>query len=330
MQVPDAATVRAVVEAAIRAPSVHNTQPWSWEWDGESLHLRADWDRRLRHGDPDGRDLLISCGAALHHATTAAAALGWPAMVTRLPHHPDGRTLATLRLAPGPAHSMGEAALEAIEARVTDRRTPSGRMVPRGQVDGLVRVVQTHGALATVLPDEATDDLRDLMLLSSVIQESSLDYLEELDTWTRRDDGSGVPASSRLFLASGRAHAAETRFPSGRLLDSAEGRRPRQSWILLTTSSDDVISRIRAGEALSAALLLGTLQGLAIVPYTQPIEVDTTRWGLEASLLRGSSNLQVILRVAVPPSGRVDVRRTRRRPVDEVLTTARLARVPVE
>jgi hypothetical protein len=320
---PDLVTIRLIVDAAVRAPSVHNSQPWLWEYDGERLHLMADWSRQLRYADPEGRDLLISCGSALHHACVAAGGLGWTATVQRLPDRPDERRLAAISFTPGGTNEVHQAALQALHERRTDRRAPSSQPVPGEKVDALVRAAMIHGAFATVLPDEASDQLRDLMMLSSVLQQSSDAYLEELAAWTHSKDDDGIPDSSVVWNPGQNiSGGAGTRFPSGRLLDhEPDGGRPCQAWILLTTSSDDTISRLRAGEALSAVLILGLLQGLSIVPYTQPIEVDTTRKGVEKAMLRGSSNLQVILRVAVPPPEKPTVRQTRRRPVDAVLKT---------
>ena len=252
----------------------------------------------------------------------------WPppgsAIAQRLPDGPDERRLAAISFTPGGTNEVHQAALQALHERRTDRRSPSSHPVPTEKVDALVRAAMIHGAFATVLPDEASDQLRDLMMLGSVLQQSSDAYLEELALWTHAKGDEGIPDSSVVWNPGGDTitGGSGTRFPSGRLLDhEPEGGRPRQAWILLTTSSDDTISRIRAGEALSAILILGLLQGLSIVPYTQPIEVDTTRKGVEKALLRGSSNLQVILRVAVPPQDKPTVRQTRRRPVEAVLKT---------
>ena len=103
---PDAGTVRTVLSLASRAPSVHNTQPWRWRVDGASLHLYSDAGRQLPNIDPDGRDLMLSCGAALHHCVVAFAAVGWLSKVTRLPNpgrpQPPGgnRTFARIPLTP--------------------------------------------------------------------------------------------------------------------------------------------------------------------------------------------------------------------------------------
>ena len=105
--------IRDLVELATRAPSVHNTQPWYWCVDGERVSLFADFSRQLQYADPDGRDLLISCGAALHHLRVAAAANGWKAQVRRMPNPAnDGSSR--------PSHSARRPRL-----RMTGRRSTS-------------------------------------------------------------------------------------------------------------------------------------------------------------------------------------------------------------
>lgn len=66
-----------VAGTANLAPSVHNTQPTRWRLaDDGALWLLADRDRRLKVGDPTGRDLLVSVGAALEATELALAAHG--------------------------------------------------------------------------------------------------------------------------------------------------------------------------------------------------------------------------------------------------------------
>ena len=75
--------LEAAARDALLAPSVFNTQPWEWRISGTALELRADWSRQLIATDPDGHELLLSCGAALHHARVSLLAAGWRTSVDR-------------------------------------------------------------------------------------------------------------------------------------------------------------------------------------------------------------------------------------------------------
>ena len=83
------ATLRTALELAGRAPSLHNSQPWRWRLDGSIVHLYLDAARQLRATDPDARELVISCGAALHHLQVALAGQGRQVRVRRLPDPPS-------------------------------------------------------------------------------------------------------------------------------------------------------------------------------------------------------------------------------------------------
>ena len=70
---PVAVALAEAAASAGYAPSVHNTQPWRWRAHPDRLDLYAARDRQLTETDPEGRLLLLSCGAALHHARLALA-----------------------------------------------------------------------------------------------------------------------------------------------------------------------------------------------------------------------------------------------------------------
>jgi hypothetical protein len=119
---PDRKTIRTVLSLATRAPSIHNTQPWQWKVGEESLHLYADPDRQLPSTDPDSRDLLLSCGATLHHAVVALAALGWQTKVHRLPNPLQPEHLASVVVYRHPATELDITLAATIPRRRTDRR----------------------------------------------------------------------------------------------------------------------------------------------------------------------------------------------------------------
>src|SRR5262245_23169783 len=67
---------RFLVDAAVWAPSVYETQPWRFSTSGSAITLHADTERRLAVADPNGREMFISCGAALYTLRLAVHNLG--------------------------------------------------------------------------------------------------------------------------------------------------------------------------------------------------------------------------------------------------------------
>ena len=91
-QTPEEIT-RFIIDAAVHAPSVLNTQPWWLSYGDLGITVHADPDRKLRVADPGGREMIISCGAALLTARVALRQLGYVPKVTVLPD-PDKPNLA--------------------------------------------------------------------------------------------------------------------------------------------------------------------------------------------------------------------------------------------
>ena len=131
---PDAEAMRAVLTLATRAPSVHNSQPWHWRVGPSSLNLYADSSRHLPRTDPDRRDMLLSCGAGLHHCTVALAAIGWRAKIHRLPDPSEPGHLAAVEVVAQSPGELDVTLAAAIARRRTDRRTYSPWPVPWGDI----------------------------------------------------------------------------------------------------------------------------------------------------------------------------------------------------
>jgi len=96
---PEPLTVEAIaayVVTAVWAPSVHNTQPWWFSVAGQEISLYADFGRQLMVADPGGREMMISCGAALFTARLALRSLGYIPEACVLPD--PGRPLLVARV----------------------------------------------------------------------------------------------------------------------------------------------------------------------------------------------------------------------------------------
>jgi len=72
---------------------VNNTQPWRFTVTGQAIDLYADADRQLLE-DPAGREMIISCGAALFGLRLAVRSLGYRPEVDLFPEPGQGQLLA--------------------------------------------------------------------------------------------------------------------------------------------------------------------------------------------------------------------------------------------
>nr|BFE36323.1 hypothetical protein GCM10010200_085740 [Actinomadura rugatobispora] len=87
-----------LVVAATMGPTVHSVHAWRFTVVPGLIEVRADPDRFRATGDPTGRRLHLSCGAALVNLRLAAAQLGREAVVRLLPDPSSPALLATVRV----------------------------------------------------------------------------------------------------------------------------------------------------------------------------------------------------------------------------------------
>jgi nitroreductase len=312
---------RRVVERAVQAPSLHNSQPWHFELRDGALDVYADRRRQLQVLDPRGRQLHISCGCAVLNARVALAAAGVGVDVERLSDVHRPHLVARLVPTDGPGDPALARLDGAIDTRRTNRRRFTDEDMDASVVAELAAAARQDGAeLVAIVRDEHRSALARLSQLADRYELADPAYRAELRRWTtddpRRDDGvsaRAVPAVDgsaqdeiplRDFDSAGMAWLpGETRSSS------------RQCLLLLTTSADDEAAWVRAGEALERVLLELADRGYATSPLTQVIEVRQTHELLRAEL-GFSGHPQLLLRVgraaAVAP--------TRRRPLEDVLT----------
>ncbi len=318
-QFPDRETVQTVLSLATRAPSVHNTQPWRWRVGSQSLQLYADRGRHLPSTDPDGRDLVLSCGIALHHCVVALAALGWRTKVHRLPNPDELEHLAAIEVHRHPANEIDITLAAAIPRRRTDRRRYSAWSVPANHIALLgARAARTGVVLRQI---ESSPELRHIVAQSVRRHAMDLDYLTELTTWSGRYASlAGVPARNtpeadptaplppRLF--------AGPKLPQP---DDAEPVDDNAVVLALGTTDDSMMARLRAGEATSLMLLSATALGLASCPVTEPLEITETRDAVQVAVFGLTAIPQMLLRVGWAPVNADALPPTPRRPLSDVV-----------
>jgi len=278
-----AARAAYLVGVAGRAPSLHNTQPWRFAVSGDAIELYADARRQL-HVDPDGREMVISCGAALYGLRLAMRSLGYLPEVELLPRPAGQRVLA--RVWPGcpaPMTSDERKLLHAVLHRHTHRGPFDREPLPTSLFARLQGDAGAEGAILTEIePGPAREELMALATASG--DKQARDPRSRAETWwwsrdvtsTARD---GVPAHAFPAGPSRQGSRLPQRdFDLGRGLGllPAGGPDPPVTAVLFTTG-DGERDWLRAGQALHRLLLHAASQWVFASLNTQPLEDAATR-----------------------------------------------------
>lgn len=280
---PDSDTVSAVLAQAVSAPSIRNSQPWLWQVDRATLRLYADTRGRLCRTDSDSRDVLISCGASLHHCAVALDSRGWHPTIRRLPDPAQPSLLAVVSVRPQPPGELDSTLAAAIGRRRTDRRKYSPWSVHWGDIALLGARAARAGVMLRQV--DGIPWLRAAVADAVSRRAADPDYLGVLDAGRQPAAANGAGGGNGAVVALG-------------------------------TESDDRLARLRAGEATSLVLLSATSRGLATCPVTEPLEAPQTREGVRADVFGSAGYPQVLIRLGWAPADAEPLPATPRRPLE--------------
>ena len=306
------ADLRRAAASGIRAPSLHNTQPWLFRLRDGTIEILADPARQLPVADHTGWAVRLACGAAVYNARLALAANGTPAEVALRPDTAEPDLIA--RLTPGPERppTYPEHDLFTAIPRRHSNRTPFWpNPVPADTRIRLIEAARTEGAWLDLLVGmTALAGFAQIAQSADRVLRRDTRYQTEMAGWTHTDtapDGvpvtAGAPVTEPQDLLPQRAFTDRRRAP-GRDYE------PEPLIAILGVPGDSRTDQIVAGQALQKVLLTATDAGLAASMLSQPIEVPAARDQLRRSLGRaGTPQLAIRLGYGQPshPTPRRDI-----------------------
>lgn len=321
-----AAKLTYCVRYAILAPSSHNTQPWHFAVDRNEVALYADRTRCLPIVDPDDRELMINCGAALANLCIAIRHFGHEGEVTRCQLPNDADLIATVRFGREHKPTCQEKILfQTIPMRRTNRRAFEETAISCSLLRELCKMCAEQGVTLT----DVCDPQRKLAIAGLVgegdrRQMANPAFRTELAHWirpTKAQTHDGIPCHAQnlpkvLDIAAPFVSRLVRTFDMGdftaaRDTDLASA---CAALAVLSTPRDTPTDWLAAGNALEHVLLAARAAGVWTSFLNQPIEVPDLRSALgEVTGCPGTP--QLLLRMGY---GR-ECEPTPRRGLDEVL-----------
>jgi nitroreductase len=326
-----------LVNYATLAPSILNTQPWSFRIEDETIVLRADRSRKLPITDPSGRELTISCGAALLNLRVAARSLGYDNAVRIFPDNARPDLMAGVSFLGGADPAQDAPLREAIAKRRTNRSGFEPREIPAELLSEMQEAARQEGCSMRFLT--AADEKQHVAGIVVEAEDALLGneaFRAEMSRWVDRRISAEQDneAQQRLGLlgVGATGHTPGSRFPQDlvvpmataaarafpRLDEPAMARRDRIASTpvlgLLATKHDGPEAWIAAGQGLQRALLVAARDGASSGYLSAAVEVESLRPRIgEAFAVKDSP--QVLLRLGYGGS----IHPTPRRPVRDVI-----------
>jgi hypothetical protein len=287
--------LRLAVASAIKAPSIHNTQPWRFHISGTGtagcIDLNADRSRSLTALDPTGRQLETSCGVALLFLRVSLRAAGLDADVTLLPDE-DPDHLASVTITPGSRGTVDEQALLTGISRWHSQRTAfQARTLEPGLLTQLRQAAESEGAWLSVL-HRRDDQIELITLLSRADREESRDpaYVEELRSWLRTEPAAdGVPTQASPSHVERHSDVVLRDYNPEQIGEQAAPPPDppvdeHPALVVLGTDSDGPRDHLIAGMALGRVLLQANTHGVGASVLGQVMDLPGPRAALRTAL----------------------------------------------
>jgi len=293
-----------LLDAAGRAPSPHNTQPWKFLWPGDQLQIRVPQQRMLSAADPEGVDTLYALGALLENLLLTLSRLGFEGHYVVAEKWQSSEPMIVLYWRACDIRTDSHL-YRMIPIRRTSRLPYLDEPIPSSAIEEM-QAAAYPARLYYLTDSAALDEIRQLTAITGARALQKEAYTSELYRWTRfskRDPGWYTDGLNAECMGWNRIEAALAQQLLRPAVVRVLARLAFTRWVytnvdqqapfapalcLLTTRKCDFTGCVEAGRSLQRVWLTAAERGLVTHPLSAAVDDPVSR-------------LRVLRLFAVPP-----------------------------
>lgn len=312
---------RELIRHATLAASSHNTQPWKFRIQQDTITILPDYARRCPLVDPDDSHLFKSLGCAAENLVHAAAAQGFSADV-RFDPGEDGVVVRLQRDVTAHATDL----YRAITRRQCVKTAYDGTALEATELEMLERAGAGRGVRVIMLLSAAQKGaVIDYVTRGNIDQLTDRAFREELVSWIRFNPGAAIRTGDGLSVRTSGRPALPTWLAKwiiglvltakGQVQTDATNITSSAGVAVFVSRQDDKAAWVETGRVCERFALQATALNVRTAFINQPIEVRPLRPQFESWLNLHGEHALLIARFGHGPTAPFSLRR----PVDDVI-----------
>ncbi len=316
-----------IIELAKRAPSSHNSQPWSITIMNNQVNIYCDITRQLKIVDPDMREAYISCGAFARFIQIVANAGGRILDLSWARDIDQEQPLAVLRESDELICKEDDLPkVYAMSYRSTYRGQFAKREVATGLITEIIEKDIRESIKALFIEGDDRKVFEDHIRISNKLQYGDLSFRLELIHWirssqslvTKLKDGLtwyalGLSKIGAYFFKKMLKHYNIANIVNRRDLAKL---RVSKNLLVIGSRDDSATSLLDTGAFLADLTLNLCLLGIYVTFYNQPIQLSNQRASLKKDLSL-DFDPQLVMTLGYPK--RLPLRKTPRRVTEDIV-----------
>jgi len=295
-----------IIDAATKAQSAHNTQPWKFSVNGFSIEIHPDLTHKTPVADPDGRELYISIGCATENLCLAAMERHYSPTFSM--HESDGNVFIKVNLTKDESQKANSLA-SAIPHRHTNRMKYNGQLIPDEVIAQLCAVENEKGVKAYFFKhgEKPFDWLTNLVKHSNYVLYNNFAFKKELLQWIRFNKRHAMKTLDGLTYNSlgfppipsflGSAIAYSQLKPQVQIKDYQQKILSSSHLVLFTVQGNQPTDWIYLGIYLERMLLKMHLLGISSTYLNQPCELPEFVDEIKTHLSLTTETPHILLRI---------------------------------